>query len=128
MPSPLRRAYARDRGLKAGLRAVAVIAAAVSLGACQSQFQKPSDLLFAPTFSKNRADIPYTSNTPYDCRAFTGSGWKGIASGRIHNFGENYQISQAGCFPTQSECQAWLLVMRSYIDVPRYMRCAPHSA
>lgn len=128
MPSPLRSVFAHDRGLKAGLRVAVTLAAALGLAACQSQFQQPSDLLFAPTFSKNRSDIPYTSNTQYDCRRFTGNGWKGIASGRIHNFGENYQISQAGCFPTQNECQAWLLVMRGYIDVPRFMRCAPHSA
>lgn len=116
------------RGLKTGLRLAATLAASLGLAACQSQFQTPSDLLFAPTFSKNRSDIPYTRNTPYDCNTFSGSGWKGIAGGRVHNFGQDYQLSQAGCFRSQSECQAWLLVMRSYIDVPRYMRCAPHNA
>ncbi|MCK7612766.1 hypothetical protein [Roseibium sediminicola] len=119
---------AATSGLKTGMRVTAVLAVSLALGACQSQFQKPSDLLFAPTFSKNRSDLPYTANTQYDCRAFTGNGWKGIASGRIHNFGQDYQLSQAGCFKSQNECQAWLMVMRGYIDVPRYMRCAPHSA
>jgi len=128
MPPRFHSPASAARGLKTGLRVATVLAATIGLAACQSQIQTPSDLLFAPTFSKNRSDIPYTSNTRYDCRAFTGSGWKGIASGRIHNFGENYQISQAGCFKTQSECQAWLVVMRGYIDIPRFIRCAPHSA
>lgn len=114
-------------GLKTGLRLAAAVTAAVSLAACQ-QFQTPSDLLFAPTFTKNRQDIPKTYNTPYDCRTFSGTGWKGIAGGVVVNFGQKYQLSQAGCFQTERECQAYLAVMRSYIDVPRFIRCNPYSA
>ncbi len=119
------------RGLKTGARLVAALAAAVSMAACQpypSSGNLVEDLLFSPTFTKNRQDLPTTYNTPYDCRSFTGSGWKGIASGVVHNFDQNYQISQAGCFKTQQECQAYLAVMRSYIDIPRFIRCNPYSA
>ncbi|WP_269581411.1 hypothetical protein [Roseibium sp. Sym1] len=116
------------RRMNAGLRVAAVLSMAVALVACQSQFQKPSDLLFAPTFNKTRQEIPYTYNTPYDCRSFSGSGWKGIASGRVENFDLSYLISQAGCFKSQQECRAWILYMRSYIDMPRYMRCEPFTA
>lgn len=109
-------------------RATVVAAAALTLVACQQQFQTPSDLLFAPTFNKTRQNLPYTQNTQYDCRHFTGNGWKGIASGVVYDFSNRYQISQAGCFKTQQECLAWLSAMRSYIDVPRFIRCNPHSA
>ncbi|WP_299816692.1 hypothetical protein [uncultured Roseibium sp.] len=115
------------RGLKTGLHLAAVLTSALGMAACQ-QYQTPSDLLFAPGFSTTRQSIPYTYNTPYDCRNFSGSGWKAIASGLVHNFGDQYRISQAGCFKTQSECQAYLSVMHSYIDVPRFMRCNPYTA
>ncbi len=110
------------------LRNSVIVLLALGLAACQQQFQTPSDLLFAPTFSKNRSDIPYTQGTKFDCRNFSGSGWKGIASGVVYNFDQRYQISQAGCFASQQECTAWLYVMRSYIDVPRFIRCNPHTA
>ncbi|MBO6893605.1 MAG: hypothetical protein JJ866_16810 [Roseibium sp.] len=116
------------RGLSKGLRAAAVATAILALAACQPQIQQPSDILFAPTFSKSRQNIPSTYNTPYDCRQFTGSGWKGIAGGVVYDFSTRYQISQAGCFKTQAECQSWLSVMRSYIDVPRFIRCNPYNA
>ena len=109
-------------------RATVVAAVALTLVACQQQFQTPSDLLFAPTFNKTRQNLPYTQNTQYDCRHFTGNGWKGIASGVVFDFSNRYQISQAGCFKTQQECLAWLSAMRSYIDVPHFIRCNPHSA
>ncbi|MCX2722221.1 hypothetical protein [Roseibium salinum] len=115
------------RGLKSRLRFAALAVTAVSLAACQ-QYQTPEDLLFAPTFNKSRQNIPYTYNTPYDCRTFTGSGWKGIAAGRVVNFSQKYLISEAGCFRTRQECEAYLSLMRSYIDVPRYIRCSPYSA
>lgn len=115
-------------GLNSGLRAATIVAASVALLACQSQIQQPSDILFAPTFSKERGNIPGTFNTPYDCRHFTGSGWKGIAGGVVYNFEKRYQISQAGCFKTQGECLSWLSIMRSYIDVPRFIRCNPYTA
>lgn len=105
-----------------------VALATFGLVACQSQFQTPSDLLFAPTFSKTRQNLPYTRNTPYDCRTFTGSGWKGIASGTVYDFSDRYQTSQAGCFKTQDQCLAWLSAMRSFIDVPRFIRCNPYTA
>lgn len=105
-----------------------VALATLGLVACQSQFQTPSDLLFAPTFSKARQNLPYTRNTPYDCRTFTGSGWKGIAGGTVYDFDNRYQTSQAGCFQTQDQCLAWLSVMRSFIDVPSFIRCNPYSA
>lgn len=117
----------RTRTLKAGSRLAVGLALALSLASCQ-QFQKPSDLLFAPTFNKSRQNIPYTYNTPYDCRSFSGSGWKGIASGRVYNFSNSYLISEAGCFKTEQECLAYLTVMRSYIDQPRYIRCNPYTA
>jgi hypothetical protein len=128
MQRTCRSPFSAIRRVNAGLRVAAVLSLAVGLGSCQSQFQKPSDLLFAPTFAKNRQDIPYTYNTPYDCRSFSGSGWKGIASGRVENFDQNYVISQAGCFQSQQECRAWILYMRNYIDMPRYMRCEPFTA
>lgn len=127
MSRKVRRFQSAVSASKTGLRAT-VIAAALALAACQNQFQTPSDLLFAPTFSKDLGNIPYTYNTPYDCRSFTGSGWKGIASGRVINFDRRYQISQAGCFKTEQECQAWLFYMRDYIDVPRFMRCNTYTA
>lgn len=115
------------RGLRSLLRVFLVSAAALAMAGCQ-QYQTPSDLLFAPTFSRARQDIPYTYNTQYDCRTFTGSGWRGIASGRVRDFGDKFQISQAGCFTSQEECIAWLRFMRTYIDVPRFMGCRPHTA
>ncbi|CTQ59169.1 MAG: hypothetical protein RIE06_28595 [Roseibium album] len=117
-----------SRRFKATCRSFLVAVAAIGLAACQQQFQTPSDLLFAPTFNKTRQNLPYTQNTQYDCRNFSGTGWKGIASGVVYDFSNRYQISQAGCFKTQQECQAWLSVMRSYIDVPRFIRCNPHTA
>ncbi|MEM9631300.1 MAG: hypothetical protein AAGA50_08245 [Pseudomonadota bacterium] len=128
MPRPIRSALEAARRLKTGLRIAPAIAATFALAACQSQFQQPSDLLFAPTFSKTRQNIPYTYNTPYDCRTFTGSGFKGIAGGVVYDFDKRYVISQAGCFQSQQECQAWLSVMRSYIDVPRFIGCQPYVA
>jgi len=119
------------RSLKTGLRFAATLVAGLSLAACQ-QYQSSDglvyDLLFTPTFAKNRQDLPYTYNTPYDCRTFQGSGWKGIAGGVVINFDKKYRISEAGCFKTQAECQAYLAVMRGYIDVPRYIRCNPYTA
>lgn len=127
MPRNSRSPVQAARGLKTGLRFAALATAALSLAACQ-QYQTPSDLLFSPTFNKSRQNIPYTYNTPYDCRTFQGSGWKGIAAGRVVNFSQKYVISEAGCFPTRQECEAYLSLMRSYIDVPRYIRCNPYSA
>ncbi len=117
-----------DRRLTSLLRLLPVAAAALGVAACQPQITKPSDILFAPTFSKTRQNIPYTYNTKYDCRTFTGSGWKGIASGRVNNFDNSFKISQAGCFTSQAECQAWITYMSGYIDVPRFMRCNPYTA
>ncbi|MEM5582254.1 hypothetical protein WNZ15_07295 [Roseibium sp. AS2] len=114
--------------LKAGLKAAPALLAAIALTACQTETTQVSDLLFAPTFSKSRQYLPNTYNTQYDCRAFTGSGWKGIASGRVEYFDERYMISQAGCFRTKNECEAWLSLMRGYIDIPRFIRCNPYSA
>lgn len=128
MPRPIRSALEVARRRKTGIRIAPVLALFFGLAACQSQFQQPSDLLFAPTFSKSRQNIPYTYNTPYDCRNFTGSGWKGIAGGVVYNFDQRYQLSQAGCFRSEPECLAWLQVMRGYIDVPRYIRCNPYTA
>ncbi|WP_157738814.1 hypothetical protein [Labrenzia sp. VG12] len=128
MPVSTRLACPDSSGLKARLRVVATLSAALLMAGCQSQFQQPSDLLFAPTFSKTRQNIPYTYNTPYDCRTFTGSGWKGIASGKVNNFDQTYLISQAGCFKTQQECEAWIFYMRGYIDIPRFMRCNTYTA
>ncbi len=122
---------ARTAGKFGSMCKVSFVAIATfALVACQSQsqFQTPSDLLFAPTFSKTRQNLPYTRNTPYDCRTFTGSGWKGIASGTVYDFSDRYQTSQAGCFKTQQQCLAWLSAMRSFIDVPRFIRCNPYSA
>ncbi len=85
-------------------------------------------LLSAPTFSKDRQSIPTPYNTPYDCRSFTGSGWKGIAGGRVIDFDDRFFISQAGCFRTKKECQAYLTLMGSYIDIPRFMGCRPYSS
>lgn len=121
------------RGLASRLRLAVAFTAALGLAACQSYDTSSSGnvveaLLFTPTFAKNRQDIPYTYNTPYDCRTFAGSGWKGIAGGNVKNFDQTYAISQAGCFKTQNECQAWLFFMRGYIDVPNYMRCNPYTA
>lgn len=110
------------------MKTALVIAACIGLTACQSQFQQPSDLLFAPTFSKTPQNIPNTYQTAYDCRTFTGSGWKGIAGGRVFDFDRRYPVSRAGCFKTQAECQAFLTVMRQYIDMPNYMRCNPYTA
>ncbi|WP_428649937.1 hypothetical protein [Roseibium sp.] len=131
----IRTPFPAVRGLKTGLitalRLTPALVAAAGLAACQptqSSGRLVEDLLFSPTFTKNRQDIPYTYNTPYDCRSFTGSGWKGIASGVVHNFGQKYQLSQAGCFRTQQECQAYLAVMRGYIDIPYFIRCNPYSA
>lgn len=119
-------------GLKKGLRLVPMMAAALSLAACQSYDTSGGNvvetLLFSPTFTKNRQDIPSTYNTPYDCRSFTGSGWKGIAGGKVFNFGQKYIISQAGCFKSEGECKAWLSIMSGYIDQPRYIRCNPYTA
>lgn len=109
-------------------RCACVAGAAFALTACQPQFQSPSDLLFAPTFSKTRQNLPYTQGTQYDCRSFSGAGWKGIAAGVVNDFGNRYQVSQAGCFKSQETCLAWLSAMRSYIDVPRFIRCNPYSA
>ena len=128
MPRPIRSAIQTARRLRSGLRIAPVLALSLGLAACQSQFQQPSDLLFAPTFSKSRQNIPNTYNTPYDCRTFTGTGWKGIAGGVVYDFDRRDLISQAGCFKTESECQAWLAVMRGYIDVPRFIRCNPYTA
>ena len=128
MPVSPRNVFPSAPFKKAALRSLAALSAAVFLVSCQSQFQQPSDLLFAPTFSKSRQNIPYTYNTPYDCRSFTGSGWKGIASGKVNNFDQTYLISQAGCFKTQKECEAWIFYMRGYIDIPRFMRCNPYTA
>ncbi|TYC52258.1 hypothetical protein FMN50_18050 [Rhodobacterales bacterium] len=112
---------------KSGLRLAAGLGLAFSVAACQ-QFEKPSDLLFAPTFNKSRMNIPYLYNTEYDCRTFTGSGWKGIASGTVNNFSQSYVISEAGCFKSQNECQAYLAIMHRYIDRPRFIRCNPYTA
>jgi hypothetical protein len=134
MRRPIHRHLPSIRGLTRGLRVAAVFAAGLSLAACQAYDTSAGTggvvetLLFSPTFAKNRQNIPYTYNTPYDCRSFTGSGWKGIAGGRVQNFDQSYMISQAGCFKTQNECQAWLSFMRGYIDIPNYMRCNPHTA
>jgi len=117
---------AGDR-LASGLRSVACLAAALGLAACQ-QTPTVEELLFAPTVSASRASVPTTYNTPYDCRTFTGSGWKGIASGRVDRFSGNYVLSEAGCFKTRNECQAYLALMSGYIVRTRYMRCAPYSA
>ena len=116
------------QGLKSSLRFFLVTIAVLAMTGCQQQFQTPSDLLFAPTFTKNRQYFPYTQNTRYDCRNFSGSGWKGIASGVVYDFSDRYTVSQAGCFSTQEECIAWLSFMRSYIDVPRFIGCNPHTA
>ncbi|MBN9671155.1 hypothetical protein [Roseibium aggregatum] len=113
--------------LKSGLRLFAGAAAIFSLAACQ-QTPTVEDLLFAPTVSATRASIPSTYNTPYDCRSFTGSGWKGIASGRVDRFSGNFLFSNAGCFKTKAECQAYLNIMSGYIIQTRYLRCAPYSA
>jgi|GEM_PF-1699914 len=121
------------RGLPSRLRLAVAFAAALGLAGCQSYDTSSSGnvveaLLFTPTFAKNRQNIPYTYNTPYDCRSFTGRGWKGIAGGKVQNFDQTYAISQAGCFKTPDECQAWLMFMRGYIDLPNYMRCNPYTA
>lgn len=117
----------RTSTFRTGSRLAAGLAIVLSLASCQ-QFQTPEDLLFAPTFNKSRQNIPYTYNTPYDCRSFAGSGWKGIAGGRVYNFSNSYVISEAGCFKTQKECLAYLTVMRTYIDQPKYIRCNPYTA
>ncbi|WP_305988834.1 hypothetical protein [Roseibium sp. MMSF_3544] len=109
------------------LKASLVATAALGLVACQ-QVQTPYGLFGGPAFSKDRNQIPYTRNTQYDCRNFSGSGWKGIASGTVYNFEVRYVISQAGCFNTKPECEAWLVLMRSYIDVPKFIRCNAYSA
>jgi len=128
MPISQRSPDTSGSGAKTGLRLAAAVAAAIVLAGCQPQIQTASDLLFAPTFSKSRQNIPNTHNTAYDCRTFTGTGWKGIASGQVINFEKKFMISQAGCFKTQQECKAWILHMRGYIDVPRFMRCNPYTA
>ncbi len=110
------------------LSRILVIVAALGVAACQPQIQQPSDLLFAPTFSKSRQNYPETYGTKYDCRTFQGSGWKGISSGTIYDFDRRDFISQAGCFASKPECEAWLVFMSGWIDVARYSRCNPHNA
>jgi hypothetical protein len=114
--------------LKTGLKATPAVLAMLALGACQTESGYTSDILFGATFSKSRQYVPNTYNTQYDCRGFTGSGWKGIASGKVDYFDERYVISQAGCFRTKDECEAWLSLMRGYIDIPRFIRCNPYTA
>ena len=98
------------------------------LTACQTQIQQPSDLLFAPTFSKSEAYTPHPWGTQYDCRKFQGSGWKGITGGTVKDFGRRRQISQAACFKKKSECEAYVTLMRRYIDQPKFMGCRPIGA
>ncbi|MEP4770960.1 MAG: hypothetical protein ABJY83_23885 [Roseibium sp.] len=113
---------------KTGGRIAAVMAVAFALAACQPQFQTPSDLLFAPTFSKSRESIPNPAGTQYDCRTFEGSGWQGITSGVVIDFDNRINISRAGCFKTKAECEAYVTLMSGYIDQQRFMRCRPHTA
>lgn len=120
-PSP--RAASRR---KAGTRIAAALAALLIVPAGQANARAITDLLFGPSISKDRNALPNTYGGRYDCRRFSGDGWKGIASGRVINFGENYMVSQAGCFLDRTECRAWLMMMSGFIDQPRYMRCDPH--
>ncbi len=100
---------------------------AVSVAACQ-EYQKPSDLLFAPTPDNGRGNIPVTYGTKYDCRTFQGSGWKGIAGGRVSHFDESFPVSRAGCFPTENECQTFLMLMSGYITYNPYLKCQPYNS
>lgn len=119
--------FRADR-LKTGLKTLPAVLAILALTACQTETVGVSNLLFGPSFSKGRQYIPNTYNTKYDCRTFKGSGWKGIASGKVQDFDRIFMISQAGCFQTKNECQAWLMLMRGYIDVPRFIRCNTYTA
>ncbi|MEP3045839.1 MAG: hypothetical protein ABJL55_12755 [Roseibium sp.] len=108
-----------------GGKTAALLAVTLGLSACQPQIQTPSDLLFAPTFSKSWSAIPRPAGTQYDCRTFKGSGWEGITGGVIYDSDRRYNMSQAGCFKTKPECEAYLMLMRGYIDQPRFIKCRP---
>ncbi|MTH97949.1 hypothetical protein [Roseibium sp. RKSG952] len=100
------------------------------LAGCQaggSAEQLADTVLFAPTPNASR-NVPTTYNTPYDCRSFEGTGWKGIAGGQRQLFSDSWSVSQAGCFKTQQECQAFLAVMRQYITRPGYIGCRPYDS
>ncbi|MTI06110.1 hypothetical protein E1180_11360 [Roseibium denhamense] len=109
------------------MRRMIALVSVCALASCQ-QIQTPSDLLFAPTFSQSREQFPYTANTPYDCRTFSGSGWKGIAGGTVSDFGDRYPVAQTGCFKTRQESEAYLNIMRSYITTQTFIGCRPHTA
>ncbi|MEJ8473899.1 hypothetical protein [Roseibium algae] len=93
------------------------------LAACQ--IQTPSDVLFAPTYDTRY--VPETYGTKYDCKAYKAagntSGWKGIVGGKKYDFDRTFNVSRAGCFKTQAECQTFLTYMSGYIDMAIYSRC-----
>ncbi|MTI42678.1 hypothetical protein JM93_00860 [Roseibium hamelinense] len=104
--------------------------AVVTLAGCQAgggAEQLADTVLFAPTPNASR-NVPATYGTPYDCRTFQGSGYKGIAGGKRQLFSQSWNVSRAGCFKTEQECQAFLVVMRQYIDIPGYIGCRPYTS
>ncbi|MBO6757770.1 MAG: hypothetical protein JJ902_15660 [Roseibium sp.] len=97
----------------------AVLAFAGLTAACQ--YQSAEDLLFKPT--RDPRNIPRTYDTPFDCRNFVGSGWRGTAAGKTFDFERTLSTSRVGCFKTRDECQAFLYFMNGQIDQIIYSRC-----
>ncbi len=107
----------------------ALIAVALSLAACQQTSVEgvAETVLFAPTPYAGRT-IPTTWGTPHQCATFRQShatGWKGIVGGRKYDFDKSYPVSDAGCFETRQECEAYLTGMTQYVTQQVYRRCDP---
>ncbi|ADZ71395.1 hypothetical protein [Polymorphum gilvum] len=107
--------------------AAALIAVSVPLESARAGLLY--DLLFAPTYDPDY--VPEVYGTPYDCRPYRASGqtagvWRGLIGGQSRTgSGTLRQISQEACFASRQDCEAYLVMMRRYIDMVFTHECRP---
>lgn len=108
----------------------AILATGFLLAACQQQqlTMLGYDISNQPFPSPYSGIVPQTYGTPFDCRTFSGTGWKGISAGTVYYGDTQRAVSQAGCFQARAQCEDWLSFMKGYMASWRYFRCEPHLA